>query len=183
MMRPKRETYHCGVRPCRAVKGINNHWFLARIDAFGRLIVDHFDAVKAEEHGTLAICSEACLSRHVGRWAARKITAEDRPACASPAIFEGDQLTCWVSTTYRQRTKVGEARIITYMDNGQPCQIWCFRDAVFDRVDLTQGTHARFRLVQKGEFMNVADVISIDGHSPEEYLRQLDQQEQTTSAG
>jgi hypothetical protein len=191
-MRAER-TYRCRVRPCQKVKGAANHWFVAMIDRNGRFSADKFTSQMefekaASRHGAIEICSEACLHTHMSRWASGGITAAERPACASPAVLDEakGELTCWVSDVYKSNTlpipgkfysrSPGElttipprekspARIVNYMDDGQKRSIWCFEREAFERVERTAGSYAVFKVKRRGEYVNVVDVLYVDGKS------------------
>jgi hypothetical protein len=178
-MRAER-TYRCRVRPCEKVKGAANHWFVAMIDRNGRFSVDKFTSQiefekAASRHGAIEICSEACLHTHMSRWASGGITAAERPACASPALLDEakGELTCWVSDVYKTSARDSQriaasnnpARIVNYMDDGQKRSVWCFEAAAFDRVERTAGSYAVFKVKRRGEYVNVVDVLYVDGKS------------------
>jgi hypothetical protein len=171
-------TYRCRVRPCEKVKGAANHWFVAMIDRNGRFSVDKFTSQMefekaANRHGAIEICSEACLHTHISRWASGGITAAERPACASPAVLDEakGELTCWVSDVYKSHSQWNKAsvkhetRIVNYMDDGQKRSVWCFEAAAFERVERTAGSYAVFKVKRRGEYVNVVDVLYVDGKS------------------
>jgi hypothetical protein len=179
-MRAER-TYRCRVRPCQKVKGAANHWFVAMIDKNGRFSADKFTSQlefekAAIRHGAIEICSEACLHTHMSRWASGGITAAERPACASPAVLDEakGELTCWVSDVYKSHSKrlnaspglePFETRIVNYMDDGQKRSVWCFEREAFERVERTAGSYAVFKVKRRGEYVNVVDVLYVDGKS------------------
>lgn len=158
----------CRVRPCKAIKGVNNHWFVARIDNKG-LHVHRFTEKEASRHGAIEVCSENCLHRHISRWAAGEITADQMPDAPSEALIQGDELTVWVSSVYRTNTQFGPARIVNAKQMGREASYWCFNAAVFEAVELTAGTHATFKTqikeVAGRSYRNIVDVISIDGQT------------------
>lgn len=185
MRKTPERTYRCRVRPCQRVKGDANHWFVATIDTHGRLSFEKFTSSlefekAAGRHGALEICSEACMHTHMSRWASGGITSAERPGNASPAVldlkdnaFDGT-LTCWVSDVYKTNASnilsnddsKHQARIVNYMDDGQKRSIWCFNDIAFQRVERTAGSYAMFKVKRRGEYVNVIDVLYIDGKSP-----------------
>lgn len=144
-------------------------WIVAVIDADGRLIFEpHRDyrrfAAAADKHGARVLCGEACAVLHLCRWNSGMMTAADEPFCPSPAKWEVNKLTCWVSDVYETTTAYGPARIINYRDAGRKCTIFCFRPAEFESVDRTAGGYATFltetKKNDKGEFTNVLGVES-----------------------
>lgn len=177
-MKPDR-TYRCRVFPCTHVKGVSNHWFAGSIDKNGLLSFQKFTSMQefekaAKRHGAIEICSEACMHSHLSRWAGGKVTAAEKPACASPAVLDEarGELTCWVSDIYKSHSQwakdgVGqysETRIVNYMDDGQKRSIWCFHAGAFERVERTAGSYAKFKVKRRGEYVNVIDVLETDGH-------------------
>lgn len=165
--------YKCEVHPCDKVKGTVNHWFVAGVDRYGRFWTQHFSPEVAETHGAIVVCSQNCLHIQLTRWASGKITAKDRPACHSPAVVEDGKLTAWISSVYKTDTQYGPARILNYKDNGRDCQIWCFVESIFRFLEMTPGTHSTFQTANKGEFINVVRVISIDGRDVLDILRDI----------
>jgi hypothetical protein len=163
------------------VKGAANHWFVATIDKNGRLSFDKFTSQMefekaANRHGALEICSEACMHTHMSRWASGGITSAERPACPSPAVLDEakGELTCWVSDVYKSHVHwkhpqggmcQKQSRILNYMDDGQKRSIWCFEASAFERVERTAGSYAVFKVKRRGEYINVMDVLYIDGKS------------------
>jgi hypothetical protein len=83
------------------------------------------------------------------------------------------ELTCWVSDVYKTSTSnpliadnsKRQARIVNYMDNGQKRSMWCFEREAFERVERTAGSYAVFKVKRRGEYVNVVDVLYIDGKS------------------
>src|SRR4051812_21860126 len=170
---PADRVYKCRVRPCQSIKGTNNHWFVATIDKFGRMIIERFDKADrfvkaANAHGANEICSERCLHIHLNRWTSGRITASDKPECASPAFRTHTTLTAWVSSVYSTNTfpREGEkekspARIISYRDNGHEQHIWCFNQDAFPRIEQAINAHVKFRIKSRGDYSVVLDVIEV----------------------
>lgn len=172
---PPDRVWKCRVRPCQHVKGVNNHWFVATIDADGRLIFEKFDSPArfekaARKHGALEICSEKCLHIHMSRWASGRISASDAPACGSPAFRTHNTLTCWVSTVYRdnfgtepipQEPGKRPALIVVYRDEGRECKMWCFNTEAFPTVEMTPGAHVKFRIQQRRDYAVIMGVVDV----------------------
>jgi hypothetical protein len=161
--------YRCQGHGCFKVMKPGERWIVAVIDADGRLIFEpHRDyqrfADAAERHGARVLCGEACAELHLRRWLIGMITAADKPFCPSPAAWDGNKLTCWVSDVYETTTQYGPARIINYRDAGRKCSIFCFRQQDFESIDRTAGGYATFltetRKTESGEFTKVLGVVS-----------------------
>ncbi|HEV7674460.1 MAG TPA: hypothetical protein VGQ12_08015 [Candidatus Angelobacter sp.] len=162
--------YRCQAHGCMKVMKPGDRWIVAVIDADGRLIFEpHRDyrlfAAASERHGARVLCGEACAYHHLQRWLCGMITAADKPFCPSPAAWNGNQLTCWVSDVYETTTAYGPARIINYRDSGRKCTIFCFRKDQFESIDRTAGGYATFLTETKindggRQFCKVSSVLS-----------------------
>lgn len=178
--------FKCGVRECGSVRRIETSlstWLIALVDSQGRLIFEHpaphhFQRA-AKTHGALAICGSICAHTHFSRWMSGNITAEDAPACPSPAVFHDNELTAWVSAVYRDETQYGEARVISYRDMGREQRVRCFKPEIFPDLDLIYGNHVAFRTqpredkARNKKYVNIVEILRVDGRPAAEYLQEL----------
>jgi hypothetical protein len=178
--------FKCGVRECGTVRRIGTDlstWLVGLIDSTGRLIFEHpaphqFERA-AKTHGAIAICGAICAHTHFSRWMNGNITAEDAPACPSPAVFGDNELTAWVSAIYRDETKFGQARVVSYRDMGRDQRIRCFKPEIFPDLDVIYGNHVSFRTqpkedkTRKKSYVNVVEILRVNGRPAAEYLEEL----------
>lgn len=162
-MNQKIVPFLCVLPECTHRRGIGNHWFLSYINPNRQLIFSKWDDEQALRPGIGHICGEACMQKLLSRWASGKITALDRPECASRAVLTDSTLTAWVSSIFQQGSFQNPRRIVNYKDSGRDCSVVCFRRGVFGKVERTAGHYATFQVEKSGKFVNVIDVLKIEG--------------------
>jgi hypothetical protein len=165
---PADNVHRCRIRPCTAVKGVTNHWFVSTIDKFGRVLFEKFTSEEAfikaaNKPGALEVCSEHCAHRHLARWMGDKINARDMPECGSSAAFHGNKFTAWVSMVTKETTsKNAPARVVRYMNNGHMEAMWCFNPGVFTSVEQTAGRHVTFKIQRRNGYTCIVDVVEME---------------------